>query len=119
MFVLRSATRCPITHAPIASWKRSALVVALGLAASGFAQAQSLLQLYEAARQYDAAYLAAKSLADSARYKAAQSDALLRPTATLVGSSTRSESELPSGVNRGSTTHAATLQGRQLYSASG
>ncbi|XVJ69715.1 MAG: TolC family outer membrane protein [Rhizobacter sp.] len=116
MFVLRSATKCPITAPPIVSWKRSALLVALGLATSGVAQAQSLLQLYEAARQYDATYLAAKSLADSARYKAAQSDALLRPTATLVGSSTRSESELPSGVNRGSTTNAATLQGRQpLY----
>ena len=116
MFVLRSATKGPITASPIVSWKRSALVVALALATSGVAQAQSLLQLYEAARQYDATYLAAKNLADSARYKAAQSDALLRPTATLVGNSTRSESELPSGANRGSTTHAATLQGRQpLY----
>ena len=116
MFVLRSATKGPITASPIVSWKRSALVVALALATNGVAQAQSLLQLYEAARQYDATYLAAKNLADSARYKAAQSDALLRPTATLVGNSTRSESELPSGANRGSTTHAATLQGRQpLY----
>lgn len=113
MFVLQSASKRPNTPAPMTSWKRSALVLALGLATSGMAQAQNLLQLYEAARQYDATYLAARALADSARYKAAQSDALLRPTATLVGSSTRSESEFPSGVNRGSTTNAATLQGRQ------
>jgi outer membrane protein len=116
MFVLQSASKRPSNPAPRASWKRSAWVAALGLATSGFTQAQSLLQLYEAARQYDATYLAAKNLADSARYKAAQSSALLRPTAALVGSSTRSESEFPSGVNRGSTTNAATLQARQpLY----
>ncbi len=97
----------------------AALLVAAGLAAPTLACAQSLLQLYEAARQYDAAYLAANSLADSARYKAAQSDALLRPTATLVGNSTRTENELPSGVNRGSTTSGVTLQGRQpLYNRS-
>ncbi|MFM8899035.1 MAG: TolC family outer membrane protein [Burkholderiales bacterium] len=113
MFVLRPASKRPNAPAPKTSWKPSALFLALGLAASGVAQAQNLLQLYEAARQYDATYLAAKALADSARYKAAQSDALFRPTATLVGSSTRSESEFPSGVNRGSTTNATSLQGRQ------
>ena len=98
---------------PSSAWKRCVLVAALGLVTCGLAQAQSLLQLYEAARQYDASFLAAKALADSANYKAAQAKALLRPTATLVGSSSRSESEFPSGVNRGSTTNAATLQGRQ------
>ena len=44
-------------------------LVALGTVAPASAQAQSLQALYDAARAYDATYLAAKSLADSAQYK--------------------------------------------------
>jgi outer membrane protein len=90
-----------------------ACALAVGLGASGWAPAQSLQALYEAARGYDAAYLSARALADSARYKAAQADALLRPNLSLTGSTTRTEVELPSGVNRDSTSSGATLQGRQ------
>ncbi len=92
---------------------RAAVLALLGLGAAGVAPAQSLQQLYEAARGYDAAYLSARALADSARFKAAQADALLLPNIALSGNSTRSEVELPSGVNRDSTTTGATLQGRQ------
>ena len=42
-------------------------------------QAQSLVELFQAAKSYDAAYLSAKSEADSAQYKAAQADALRLP----------------------------------------
>jgi outer membrane protein len=48
-------------------------------------RAQSLVELFRAAQSYDAAYLAAKSDADSAQYKAAQADALRLPTLGLRG----------------------------------
>lgn len=55
-----------------------ALALALGFAASA-AQAQSLRELYEAARGYDATYLSARALADSAQYRADRSPSAGRP----------------------------------------
>ena len=81
----------PAARHPIA-W---ALALAFGLGAAHHAQAQSLKELYEAARSYDATYLAAKALADSAQYKAAQADGLQRPTVGLSAGATRSESDVP------------------------
>ena len=57
-----------------------ALLTALGLC--GMAQAQTLVELYEAARAYDATYLAARAQADAAEYRAAQAKALGLPTLT-------------------------------------
>ena len=79
----------------------SRLVTALafafgGLVAAGSAQAQSLQELYDAARAYDATYLAARSQADSAQYKAAQVDALARPSLGLGASVTNQQTDLPS-----------------------
>ena len=71
----------------------SALV--LVLAAAGSARAQSLQELYEAARAFDASYLSARSLAESAEYRAAQADALKRPSLGLSASATTSALELP------------------------
>ena len=51
----------------------------------GSVQAQSLDELYRAAHDYDATYLSARSLAESAQYRAAQADALLRPNLSLGG----------------------------------
>jgi outer membrane protein len=65
-----------------------------GLGAHG-ARAQSLQELYEAARSYDATYLGAKALADSAQYKAAQADALGRPTVGLTAGATAAQSDPP------------------------
>ena len=63
---------------------RTALIAfMLGLLGAGSACAQSLDELYTAARGYDATYLSARALADSAQFKAAQANALLRPTAGL------------------------------------
>jgi outer membrane protein len=62
------------------------LVAALLLAAGTCAQAQSLKELYDAARAYDATYLAARALADSAQYRVAQAEALANPSAQLSGS---------------------------------
>lgn len=59
------------------------LAALLLLAGLGGAQAQSLDELYQAAHDYDATYLSARSLAESAQYRAAQADALLRPSLNL------------------------------------
>lgn len=61
----------------------AALAAAFALAGMPAAQAQSLKELYEAARAYDASYLAARAQADSAQYRAAQTEALGRPSAAL------------------------------------
>jgi outer membrane protein len=86
-----------------AGLKPLALALALGFAASA-AQAQSLKELYEAARGYDATYLSARALADSAQYRADQAGALRLPTVGLQASSTvvraeaDSESTSPTGL---------------------
>jgi outer membrane protein len=80
------------------------LAVALGLAAwSAMAGAQSLRELYDAARAYDATYLAARALADSAQYRLAQTEALKRPSVGLSANATRTDLDLPSTVSGGVT----------------
>ncbi|HRI17868.1 MAG TPA: TolC family outer membrane protein [Burkholderiaceae bacterium] len=72
------------------------LAVAVALAATAFAaQAQNLLQLYEAARGYDATYLAVRAQTEAAQSRLAQAGALRLPTVGLGASSTRGGSELP------------------------
>jgi outer membrane protein len=65
---------------------RSTVTLVAWLAASGPGVAQSLKDLYESARSYDAAYLAAHALAGSARYSLEQSQALRWPTVGLSAS---------------------------------
>ena len=72
--------RAPNSRHPI---KRLALGLTLALGAGGSAQAQSLQDLYDAALAYDATFLSARALADSAQYRAAQVDALSRPSVGL------------------------------------
>jgi outer membrane protein len=69
-----------------------ALALSLGLAASA-AQAQSLRDLYEAARSYDATYLGARNSADAAQFRADQAGALRLPSVGLQASSTVVRSE--------------------------
>ncbi|HEV8314130.1 MAG TPA: TolC family outer membrane protein [Burkholderiaceae bacterium] len=69
------------------------LVLALGL--SSAVRAQSLAELYDAARGYDATYLGVKAQAESAKYKAEQAYALRRPSVGLDVSTTRSNSDTP------------------------
>ena len=59
------------------------LTLALTAALAGTAQAQSLFQLYEAARGHDASYKAAQAQAQASRARAEQALALLRPTVGL------------------------------------
>lgn len=67
----------------------AAVALAAALMAAPAAQAQSLKELYEAARAYDASLLSARALAQSADYRAAAAEGLARPSAALAaGAST-------------------------------
>jgi outer membrane protein len=94
------------------------LLAPLALAV-GHVRAQSLQEVYEAARAYDATYLAARALADSAQYRTEQSRALKRPSVAVAGSATRAEVDPPSstfnpgGRSLGTTSVGATVNARQ------
>jgi outer membrane protein len=90
----------------------SVLAASLLLALPGLASAQSLKSLYEAARAYDASYLSAKALADSAQYKAEQAEALMRPSAAATASATTSQTDTPSINFKGSNTVSGALSGK-------
>ncbi len=98
---------------------RHLMLATLALAAASASWAQSLQEVYEAARVYDAAYLAARAQADAAQYRKAQSDALRLPTVSGTGSLTRTEADppssasYPSGAAFGSTATALSITGRQ------
>jgi outer membrane protein len=65
-------------------------------AVPGLAGAQSLQDLYQAAISFDATYLAARSNAQAAEYRAAQSDALARPAVAATAAATSAQNDLPS-----------------------
>jgi outer membrane protein len=91
------------------------LAVAFGslLGVTQSAHAQSLFDLYESARGYDAVYLSARSLADSAQYKAAQADALLLPAVQLTAGANHNNIDPPLGGNKASYTTTTALNGSQ------
>ena len=95
------------------------MLAVLALAAAGASHAQSLQELYEAARGYDATYLAARAQADSAQYRAAQSQALRLPSVNATGSATLTETNPPpsfsnpGGDRYNNTTGALAISGRQ------
>ncbi len=90
-----------------------ALLAALTLgAAPGLAGAQSLLELYEAARAFDGTYLAARANAQSAEYRTAQSEALARPSAAMTASVGATRTDPPKVGADTSQSAAATLSGR-------
>ena len=97
------------------SFAPAALAVALGLAFAGTARAQSLQELYDAARGYDASFLAARALLDSAQYKAEQAKALNRPQVGLEVQAQRSNTDTPytSPVKTNSDTVTAGLAASQ------
>jgi outer membrane protein len=63
-----------------------AAIVTCGFASSAWSQ--SLMELYNAARSYDATVLAARAQAQSAEFRAAQADGLGKPSAALGASLT-------------------------------
>ena len=77
-----------------------ALALALPLALGTLpAHAQSLIELYEAAKNFDATVLAARAQARSAEFRAAQSDALKLPSATATGRGDMTSRERSAGVD--------------------
>jgi outer membrane protein len=88
----------------------TAALLALGFAPSVFSQ--DLRALYEAARAYDATYLAARAQAQANEFRAAQADALNKPSAALQANATTTNidpASLPAGD---SNTLSTTLSGR-------
>jgi outer membrane protein len=80
-------------------------------------QAQGLVELYEAARSFDATYLAARAQAESATYRRAQADALRLPNVGLQASASRTMTDPPDNPltpDRGyGNVTGGTLTGRQ------
>lgn len=92
------------------------LMLALGAALPFAAQAQSLVQLYEAAKGYDATYLAAKSQFDATIAKSEQAKAAILPTAGLAISSTSTNQEVQPTPARTYSAQTATISESQpLY----
>lgn len=79
--------------------RRLALGLALAFGSVAAAQAQSLLELYEAARAYDATYLSARSLAESQQYVLEQRRAVMRASASATASVGRSITDPPNDSN--------------------
>ena len=91
---------------------RSTLAVILLSVLPGLAVAQSLQELYDAARAFDATYLAAKANAQSIEYRAAQSEALTRPSLAATAGASTSQTDLPNTSLKGTTTVSGALNGR-------
>ena len=90
------------------------LLPLLILAASGVAtsaQAQSLVDLYTAARGYDATYQSAKSQFDATMAKSEQAKALMLPTVGLSAgaSQTNQDVQQPASKNYSYTSQNVTL----------
>ena len=94
-------------HPALALFQRSTMSLLIGIALTGTAQAQSLIEIYDMAKGYDAAFQSAKSQYQANLAKAEQGKANLLPTANLSGSATRSSLE--------STTNPATTTTDRSY----
>ena len=93
------------------------LTAALGAALCAPAHAQGLLELYESARAYDAAWQSAKAQFDANLFRAAQAKAGVLPTANLAAGVSRSHFNLNNPeVERSFGTKNATVSASQpLY----
>ncbi len=100
--------RAPFRFAP------SALAFALAATLPALASAQSLQELYDAARGFDATYLAAKASFASAEHRIAQSEALGRPSAALTASATSTQSDPPTvpGSYKSTQSTSAVINGK-------
>src|SRR5437764_7047011 len=105
----RTPRRHPIANAALAAVAASLAFMLAPTAAS----AQSLLELYEAAHAYDATYLAARALADSATFRVEQTRALNRASASLSGNAARVQSNPTVGSNFSSNGFGLGVNGRQ------
>jgi len=101
---------CMRIRLPMARLLLSPLVLALGLC--GAVRAQGLSELYEAARSYDATYLAARAQAEAAEYKAAQAKALGLPSLTANVRGVARQIELPIAGTASNNAMQTELNGR-------
>ncbi len=95
---------------------RLALATWLALGAATGVQAQSLMELYEAARGFDATYLSARSQYDANLFRAAQAKAGLLPEVGLGAAASWARREINGGTDSTSNSQSATLSASQpLY----
>jgi outer membrane protein len=98
---------------PFLSLRNAFLPVAFAaMALAQGAQAQSLKQLYEAARTYDAAYLSALAQADSVQHKVAQAQAANRPAVGVSGTGSYSQTDTDRTSTGDTRTIGAAISGR-------
>ena len=88
------------------------LAVAIAATLPGLAGAQSLQELYTAARSFDGTYLAARANADSVQYRVAQSEALLRPSLAATAGVNAALTDPPNLGAKSTNTLSAGLNGR-------
>jgi outer membrane protein len=94
-YIAKPRISMPLVHA--CRLTLQPLAIAASLLLAGAAQAQSLQELYDAARGYDATYLATKASADAASARAAQAEALVRPSFGLAATGTQAYADPASG----------------------
>jgi outer membrane protein len=75
--------------------------------------AENLKEVYEAAKAYDATYLASRAAAESSRYKAAQADALVRPSVSLQAGLSNAGTDTPLYGTRSTNTASLGLVATQ------
>ncbi len=80
---------------PSKLWCAAVLAAGLSLGPAMSVQAQTLQELYEAARAFDATYLAARAQSQSAEFRVAQSEALLRPSASATAGASTAVADAP------------------------
>ncbi len=108
----------PVLRSTLPPLRRSALALGLLALAAGGAQAQSLKALHEAARSYDAAFLGARSQAESVQYRAEQAEALNRPSVGVQAEAKHLGADTPLGGNRTGRVISGGLNASQsLYNA--
>ena len=90
--------------------RRLPLAALLSLAFAGASQAQSLMDIYEMARGYDAAYQAARAQYDANLAKADQGKAALLPTVGLSAGATRSQRDVTPSATPSQTDFSYTTQ---------
>ena len=111
----------PLRSLSLSCRLRVGLGLALGSAALAPVQAQSLVELLNAARSYDAPWQSAKAQLDASVARADQARAGLLPSAALSGSVSRAHNELsastlPSRATSGMTTQSVGINASQpLY----
>ena len=92
------------------------LLAALAAMLAPAVQAQSLVELYSAARSFDATFQSAKANADATRARAEQAKAGILPSAGLSASANRSNTELVSKIEQSTGQQTVSLSASQpLY----